>query len=178
MENPTATFTMTPQAASISKCDISFQKVAYPYTGKTVIPVFTVREGNTTLTQGVDYTVTYKNNKNIGTATVTVKGKGSYTGSVKKTFKIQLQTPTLQTVSKSGKTDVKLTWKKSISATGYEVYRATGGSWKKIATVKSISYTNKKLKKGTTYKYKVRAYKVINGKKLYSGYSTVKSIKK
>ena len=178
MENPTATFTMTPQAASISKCDISFQKVAYPYTGKTVIPVFTVREGNTTLTQGVDYTVTYKNTKNIGTATVTVKGKGSYTGSVKKTFKIQLQTPTLQTVSKSGKTDVKLTWKKSISATGYEVYRATGGSWKKIATVKSISYTNKKLKKGTTYKYKVRAYKVINGKKLYSGYSTVKSIKK
>lgn len=178
MENPTATFTMTPQTASISKCDISFQKAAYPYTGKTVIPVFTVREGNTTLTQGVNYTVTYKNNKNIGTATITVKGKGSYTGSVKKTFKIQLQTPTLQTVSKSGKTDVKLTWKKSISATGYEVYRATGGSWKKIATVKSISYTNKKLKKGTTYKYKVRAYKVINGKKLYSGYSTVKSIKK
>lgn len=176
--NPTATFTVTPQAASISKCDISLQKTTYSYTGKTIVPTVTIREGYTTLTQGVDYTVTCKNNKNIGTAMITVKGKGSYTGSVKKTFKIQLQTPTLQTVNKSGTTDVKLTWKKSSSAAGYEVYRATGNSWKKIATVKSTSYINKKLKKGSTYKYRIRAYKVVNGKKLYSGYSAVKSIKK
>lgn len=176
--NPTATFTVTPQAASISKCDISLQKTTYPYTGKTIVPAVTIREGNTTLTQGVDYTITCKNNKNIGTATITVKGKGSYTGSVKKTFKIQLQTPTLKTVNKSGTTDAKLTWKKSASAVGYEVYRATGSSWKKIATVKSTSYINKKLKKGSTYKYKIRAYKIVNGKKVYSGYSAVRSIKR
>lgn len=176
--NPTATFTVMPQAASISKCDISLQKTTYPYTGKTIVPAVTIRESNTTLTQGVDYTVTYKNNKNIGTATITVKGKGSYTGSVKKTFKIQLQTPTLKTVNKSGTTDAKLIWKKSANAAGYEVYRATGNSWKKIETVKSTSYINKKLKKGSTYKYKIRAYKIVNGKKVYSGYSAVRSIKR
>lgn len=176
--NPTATFTVTPQTESVSKCDISLQKTIYSYTGKTIVPAVTIREGNTVLTQGVDYTVTYKNNKNIGTATVTIKGKGSYTGSAKKTFKIQLQAPILKAVKKAGATDIKLTWKKSISATGYEIYRTTGKSWKKIATVKSTSYTNKKLKKSTVYKYKIRAYRVVNGKKLYSGYSAVKSIKR
>ena len=58
------------------------------YTGSAKKPNVTVKDGETTLTEGVDYTVSYTNNVNAGTATVTVTGKGNYTGSVSKNFTI------------------------------------------------------------------------------------------
>ena len=58
---------------------------------------------------------------------------------------------------------VKLTWGKVTGAEGYYVYRKTGsGDWKKIGTVNdstTLYYTDKTAKKGTTYKYTVRAFK-------------------
>lgn len=63
-----------------------------------------------------------------------------------------------------------------IKATRYQVYRATSknGTYKKIATLKygSTSYTDKNVKVGKRYYYKVRAYKTINGKKVYTKYSS------
>lgn len=53
-----------------------------PYTGSTIEPTVTVKDGRKTLTAGTDYTVTYKDNTNVGTATATVTGTGNYTGSV------------------------------------------------------------------------------------------------
>ncbi len=132
----------------------------------------------TYLFKDIDYTLTYKNNINVGTATVIIKGKGTYSGSLKLNFKIQLRKPVLKSVKKSGSTDVKLTWKKTTGATGYEIYRTSGNSWKKIASVNSTSYTDRKLEKGTLYKYKIRAYKNVNGKKQYSEYSPQKSVKR
>lgn len=62
------------------------------------------------------------------------------------------------------------------------VYRATSknGKYKAVSTIKkgsTVSYTNKKLTSKKTYYYKVRAYRVVNGKKVYSGYSKVKGVK-
>ena len=59
-----------------------------PYTGSTIEPTVTVKEGRKTLTAGTDYTVTYKDNTNVGTATATVTGTGNYTGSVETKFNI------------------------------------------------------------------------------------------
>ncbi len=83
------------------------------------------------------------------------------------------------TVAKSGKTAAKLTWKLSGPAKGYQVYRATSfnGKYKLVKTLSKKTFTNKKLKKGKTYYYKVRAYKKVNGKKAYGAFSAVKSIK-
>ena len=77
------------------------------------------------------------------------------------------------------KKTAKITWKKSKNAKGYVVYRATkkNGKYKKIATVKKNVYKNKKLKKGKTYFYKVKAYNSANGKKVYSAFSAVKKVK-
>ena len=58
------------------------------YTGSAKKPNVTVKDGDYTLVEGKDYTVTYSNNTNAGTATVTVTGKGNYTGSVSKNFTI------------------------------------------------------------------------------------------
>ncbi len=73
----------------------------------------------------------------------------------------RLKTPTLKSVS-SVKAGVTFKWNKVTGAGGYLVYRKTGnGSWKQIATVKGnakITYLDKTAKKGTTYKYTVKAY--------------------
>lgn len=86
----------------------------------------------------------------------------------------------LKSVKASGK-KVKITWKKQSGISGYVVYQSTKKSkgYKKIATVKSaskVSYTTKKLTAGKKYYYKIRAYKTVNGKKVYGSYSSVKSV--
>ena len=58
------------------------------YTGSALTPAITVKDGNKTLTNGTDYTVSYCDNKSVGTATVTITGKGNYTGTKTATFKI------------------------------------------------------------------------------------------
>lgn len=85
-------------------------------------------------------------------------------------------------ITSPSKKKVKIVWKKVSGVKGYEIYRATSkkAKYKKIATVKSgktVSYTDKKLKSKKRYYYKVRAYKVSNGKKVYGDYSAVKSVK-
>jgi len=85
-------------------------------------------------------------------------------------------------VKSTTKKQAKLTWKKVDGASGYEIYKATSkdGKYKKVTTIKKGStktYTEKKLTSKKTYYYKVRAYRTVSGKKVYSGYSAVKSVK-
>lgn len=72
----------------ISKCTISLGATRYEYNGKARQPSVTVKSGNITLKNGTDYTLTYQNNVYVGTAKVTVAGKGSYSGSMVKTYTI------------------------------------------------------------------------------------------
>ena len=69
------------------------------YTGKALTPKPTVKVGSTTLREGTDYTLSYKNNVNAGTASVIVTGKGNYTGVVTKTFTIAKRSISGATVS-------------------------------------------------------------------------------
>lgn len=260
----------------IKECNIKKAKIGKIanqfYTGKAIKPSVSVKVGSTKLKKDQDYTVKYSNNKKAGTATVTISGIANYTGTAKTTFKIvdkvsnvkassagynsiklswnKLSNATgykiyradkkdgkykcIKTISDKGTityTDKKLTinknyyykvapyksstigkksrvvsakpslakpksvaatakgsktvnisWKKVSGASGYEVYRADSkkGTYKKVATIKkgsTVSYKNKKLKKGTTYYYKVRAYRTVGKKKVYSGYSSVVSAK-
>ena len=65
------------------------------YTGKAITPEVTVKDGTKTLKQGVDYTVKYTNNINVGKASVTITGIGNYTGNVTKYFNIVKDEPTI-----------------------------------------------------------------------------------
>ncbi|XAM41166.1 hypothetical protein TPELB_14770 [Terrisporobacter petrolearius] len=74
----------------------------------------------------------------------------------------------------------KVTWSKVSGASGYEVYRATSktGTYSLNKTVKSgstLSYSNTGLTTGKIYYYKVRSYKLVDGKKVYSNYSDIVS---
>ncbi len=79
------TYTST---ASIAGASASCSPAACTFTGKALKPSVKATLGATTLTQGVDFTVAYKNNVNAGTATATITGKGLYTGTKTVSFKI------------------------------------------------------------------------------------------
>ena len=93
--------------------------------------------------------------------------------------KPQLNKPSI-TVTKKSSSSVNVSWKAISGASGYQVYQATGsGSYKKLITVTSKykSVLVYSLKKGKTYNFKVRAYRVVDKKNVYSSYSAVKKIK-
>lgn len=72
----------------ISNASISGISLSYGYSGKAYAPAFKVIVDGVTLTEGTDYTYAFKNNKNPGTATLTITGKGKYTGTRIKKFEI------------------------------------------------------------------------------------------
>lgn len=75
---------------SLTDSMIALASGPHNYTGSAVTPAVTVKDGSKTLVSGTDYTVSYANNTNVGTATVTVTGMGNYTETVEKTFEIIL----------------------------------------------------------------------------------------
>ncbi len=72
---------------------------------------------------------------------------------------------------------VKVTWSAVSGASGYEVWRSTGSGYTLAATASGTSATNTGLATGTTYYYKVRAYRTVNSVKVYGAYSSVVSAK-
>lgn len=111
---------------------------------------------------------------------IKIKGKKK-TGYIKKTYVTIISKPAL-TASASSTSKIKLKWNKVSGASGYRVQRYNP-SKKKYVTIKTISngstvsYTNTGLKKNTTYKYRIQAYKKVRGRKIYSSNSSVKSAK-
>lgn len=100
------------------------------------------------------------------------------TGYILKSHITIIRKPTLKLSSMSSD-KIKLTWDKIPGASGYEIQRYHS-SKKKYVTIKTIkkgstaSYTNSKLKSKTVYKYKIRSYKTVNGRKIYSYYCSAK----
>lgn len=87
----------------------------------------------------------------------------------------KLSTPSLESVSSTGYSSLKLTWKKVSGAEGYVIYRKNSSDkWERIAKLesgKTVTYKDTKLTTGKTYTYTVRAYKKVNGKTAMSGYA-------
>ena len=107
-----------------------------------------------------------------------IDGKKVYSGYNKKGLSGKLNT----TVSlKTKNNTVSVSWKKTNGASGYYIYRATSknGKYSKIKTItsgKTLKYTDKKVKKGKTYYYKVVPFRKISGKAVKSASSEIKSI--
>lgn len=92
---------------NISACTLELGAKSYTYDGKKKEPAVTVKNGSTTLRKGTDYTVSYKNNLNAGTAATVVKGAGKYTGALEKIFKINKAKTTIKASNVTKKTAKK-----------------------------------------------------------------------
>lgn len=171
---------------SLSKAKVSTSKSSYTYTGKALKPKVTVKVGSKTLKSGTDYTVSYKANTKVGKATITIAGKGAYTGKVTKTFKIVPKKTGISKVT-GAKKAVTVKWKKQkAQADGYQIKYSTKKSMKSAKTkfvkgAKKTSVKLTKLKSGKKYYVQMRTYKnvKVNGKtvKYYSGWSTAKAVR-
>ena len=146
------------------------------YTGKAVKPALAVKYNDiTTLQNGYDYTVTYSNNVNVGTAKITIKGIGNYTGTVTKTFKIT-KLPKVSGAKLGGRAAdaLRVNWTRNASADGYIVEMYKNGKWvraAKITNKNTTTFRKAGLKASTVYKFRVRAYKMIGSVAAYSDYT-------
>lgn len=165
---------------SIQGASVSVSTSSYIFDNTAKTPSVTVTLNGKTLKNGVDYTVTYSNNKNVGLGIVTITGKGDYTGTIAKNFKIY---PAKQSIQKL-ETRYKgffVDWVQKGSATGYEVQYSTSSSMsgavtKKLTANKPDTLTVSKLKSGKKYYVRVRSYTNVNGEVYYGNWSDVKSI--
>ena len=179
----TKTFKINPAAKiAAGKCNVKLSKTSYVYDGKVKTPAVTVKYGNNTLKNGTDYTVSYdKGRKNIGKYNVTITFKGAYSGKSVQTFTIKPKAPSISKLT-AGKNKFTVKWSKVQGITGYEVQCALNNKFttdKKTvkASAKTTSITVKSLKKKRTYYVRVRSYKTVGKKKIYSSWSKAKPIK-
>ena len=150
------------------------------FTGKNITQSITVKYNGKTLKNGTDYTVSYSSNKNIGTATVKIAGKCSYTGTITKTFKINPAKQEIQKLTAKSKAFF-VDWAQKGSATGYEIQYATNS---KFTSAKKVTITNKKTDTKTVsklsgkkkYYVRVRSYTTVKGTKYYGAWSASKSV--
>ena len=173
--------------AKLKRTNLSKAKVTgisdKTYTGKALTQSIKVKLGSATLKSGTDYKITYKNNKSIGTASVTITGTGKYSGTITKTFKINPKTASLKTVKSAKKAQLNVAWSKDSKVSGFQILLATNSKFtkgKKTVTIKgykTTSKTIKSLKSKKTYYVKIRSYKTISGKKVYGAFSKVKKVK-
>ncbi len=175
---PTEPAATEPAAKDIADCTVSGVKNK-TYTGKAVKFNYTVKDGGKILLRGTDYTEAYENNKDAGEATLTITGKGKYTGQLIKTFKInKAKNPVvIKAKSVTAKADKKTYITKSKA---FKISKKKGAlSFKKIkgddkiSIAKNGSITVRKgLKKSKTYSFRVKV--TASGTKNYKkAYKTV-----
>ena len=151
------------------------------YNGKAQKPAVNVYAGNKKISSKY-YSVSYKNNKNVGYGTVVVKGKGSYAKySGFTTFKINLKKVSLSSV-KAQKKKMVVYWKKTGGNHGYQVQYSTSKRFSSnVKTVrlsagkKSVTIKNIPAKK--RYYVRIRSYKKVGNKIWYTGWSKAKNVR-
>ena len=158
----------------MKKCTVSGIR-DLEYTGAALKQNLSVRYKKEHLTEGQDYTVSYRNNRRIGTATVILTGQGDFTGTVEKTFRIRPQAVALRSVTAKKKA-LTVKWKSSSGITGYQLAYSASKDFADdtILTLEGSGTTKKTitgLKSGKTYYVRIRAWKTVNGKKYYSAWS-------
>ena len=147
---------------------VALTRSAYTYNGKAQAAAVVVKDSKgKVLKLGTDYTLTYKNNKNVGKATVVVTFKGNYSGSKALNFNI-LPAQTAKITVKQTTKKITASWTKVAGASGYKVELYKGKKLVKTVDTTKLSATFDKLSKGTEYKIVVKAYRTIDGKKVVS----------
>lgn len=182
-----------PSVAKLTDMDIS--GTVFTYSGRNIRPVVSVYSGKMVLARNVnanvkngDVVVTYPEKSiGIGQYTITIKGRGDYTGTISKNFTVKPRgTKITKLYSKKRAFQVKWTAQKTrmdkARVDGYRIKysRNANMSKAKISSVKKYSSTTKtiyKLKRGATYHVQIQTYMKVKGKTYYSNWSGVKKVR-
>ena len=179
-EPPKQTETAKPVKPVSRKLTVKVKNVTY--NGKAQKPAITVYAGKKKLSSKY-YTVSYKNNKNVGYGTVVVKGKGSY-GKYSGTaaFKINLKKTKLSSAKSTKRKTFTIIWKKTGGNSGWQVQYSTNKKFRSGVRTVNLKSRNtrlavRNLKNRKKYYVRVRSYKKVGRQTWYSGWSNVKCIK-
>ncbi len=171
-----------------SAASMELENETLVYNGKKQTPLVTVRIGEKKL-ESSDYTLEYKGDrKNVGTHTVTARLKGRYEGTAQASYKIVPKGTEITRLNK-GKSSFVVKWKiqkarmSNKRITGYQVMYATNKKFttgKETATVKKYRSLRKKVKELRSrkkYYVRVRTFMKVDGKRYYSPWSKIRSVK-
>ena len=162
---------------------VTLSSVTYTYTGSAKKPTVKVKDSAGKTISSSNYTVQYASGRTlVGSYKVTVTFKGSkYTGSKSAVFRITPKKTTLKSVTAAKKAFTVKWNKQSPQTTGYQIRYSTSSKFTNATTVtvKGSSTLSKKISKVSAkkkYYVKVRTYKTVNGRRYYSGWSSVKTV--
>lgn len=164
---------------------VKLKKDAFVYNGKNPdISVIVMDSKGKKLKKNTDYKVKLASSrKKVGSYKVTVTFTGKYKGEKVLTFEVVPKGTSISKLTGSQK-GFSVKWKKQTAQiTGYEIQYSTSKKFTKKTTKtlsaksKSTSKKVQKLKSKKTYYVRIRTYKTVKGKKLYSAWSSVKSVK-
>lgn len=155
----------------INDMDITFSTKKYVCTGKDIKPSVTIKNGRDKLVEGVDYEITTAGTKVIGMGSVTIKGKGNYTGTYNEQITIIPANVTGFNSSAFSKSAVELRWNKVTGADGYIIYKLDEAkhAWVRAAVLEGGDITQHffwALDSGTTYRYAIKAFGVAGANKV------------
>lgn len=147
----------------ISEKAIGIEYLSTVYDGYEKCPIIEI-EG---LRQFENFDVTYSNNIEVGTATVTINAWGNYEGTVVTTFEIYLPATAKLSAELYSSDDVKLSWQKVAGANGYYVYYKKSGdaSYTRVGATAGLSYSIANLADNAKYTFKVAAYRTVGSAK-------------
>lgn len=162
---------------------VQLSNYVYSYNGYLKTPIVTVKNGyGNVLAKDINYSLVYQTGrKNVGTYRVTVKGKGNYTGTIVKTFKIIPISTNITKISR-GKTSIKVNYNKRIyQVSGYQIRvssssKMTNARYVKIGSYKTNNKTIKSLKRHKRYYVQIRTYKKTVSGTYYSSWSSIRSV--
>ena len=166
----------------ITKCPISNLIFTYTgkvqYSGRKQYADLAVENGAVLLKKNQDYTVTYKNNKNVGKASIVVRGFGNYSGKKTLRFTIIPKKASL-TVAKQSRSFVKLKFGDVKGISGYTLYFAKDEDFtkglQKFNTSKH-SMILRGMDRGKFYYLRLRTFKIVNGERISSKFSQTKKV--
>ena len=147
----------------------TLSKKSYTFTNSRKKPTLTVKYGSEELLEGLNYDISYVNNKYPGTAIVTATGLNNCTGEKDNKFKITMPKVTGFKVSKNASNSITYKWTANTNVTGYKVYQYiySTGKYKLVKTINKNTkktYTAKNLSSAAKYRYRVKTYLTYNKK--------------
>lgn len=164
---------------------LKLSSTSFKYNGRVHRPTVILKNGKGKTVSKSNYTIKYsnKNSKKVGEYKVTIEFKGDYKGTKVLTYKIKPKGATIKK-AKSNKKAFKVYWYRNTNqTTGYEIQYSTNKKFKsgnKTVNIKSNKTTSKKiknLKKKKKYYVRIRTYKTVKGKKIYSSWSKTLKVK-
>lgn len=152
----TKTFTIKPK--TLTTCTVK----DVTYTGKALFP--SVYSGSKKLTRGTDYSIAkISKNTYVGTASVTIRFLGNYSGTITKTFKVLPKNVTGIKLTKRTTSSISVSWSKVSGATGYKIYKYDTAKKKYVlSTTTSKTSCTVSGSAGKSVKIKVCSYKTVN----------------